>query len=68
VEQEHSLAMRHAPMRALRSPQQRSAKEKSPPFPVRVVQDKAPGGDLLRVAIYRSPQQQHRQKEQTPAA
>src|SRR3546814_10768816 len=27
-----------------------SAKEKPPPFPVRVDQDKAPGGDLLRVA------------------
>jgi hypothetical protein len=28
------------------------SKEKPPPFPVRVVQDKAPGGDLLRVAIF----------------
>jgi hypothetical protein len=28
-----------------------SPKEKPPPFPVRVVQYKAPGGDLLQLAI-----------------
>ena len=46
-------------VRRLSSPlRRRSGKEKPPPFPVRVVQYKAPGGDLLRpghlgwVAIY----------------
>ena len=35
-------------VRRLSSPlRQRSGKEKPPPFPVRVVQYKAPGGDLL---------------------
>ena len=47
METTHKRAIQ-APDDALRQPDKRSrAKEKPPPFPVRVDQDKAPGGDLL---------------------
>jgi hypothetical protein len=51
METAHKRAIQ-APDDALRQPDKKKPrKEKPPPFPVRVDQDKAPGGDLLQPAI-----------------